>query len=78
MVISPDVAVAEAREVLAGTDWYDVGDLLSDCRLSELVRLRHAWWQRLAALGWTASEIGRHVGRHHTTILHALRKEMTR
>lgn len=72
-----DAADTIAREVLAGTDWYDVGDLLSDCRLSELVRLRHAWWRRLAALGWSASEIGRAVGRHHTTILHALHKDMT-
>lgn len=41
--VDADTADTIAREVLAGTDWYDVGDLLSDCRLSELVRLRHAW-----------------------------------
>lgn len=50
-----------------------VTDLLERNRSRILVRARTELYFRLRALGWSLPVIGLHVGRHHTSILHAPR-----
>lgn len=50
-----------------------VTDLLERNRSRILVRARTELYRRLRALGWSLPVIGLHVGRHHTSVLHALR-----
>lgn len=52
------------------------GELLSLSRLGRLPYGRHlAWWLCLELTGLSMAEIGRRVGaRHHTTVLHGLRR----
>ena len=44
------------------------------CRTSRLVTARHDVWFRLHRRGWCSSEIARHAGRDHTTVMSALDK----
>jgi chromosomal replication initiation ATPase DnaA len=43
-------------------------------RTVAVVRARVALWKRLSNEGFTMYAIGQAVGRHHTTVMHALRK----
>jgi chromosomal replication initiation ATPase DnaA len=51
-----------------------VVDVLGTGRRRELVRARQAVALELRGSGYSLPEIGRHLGRHHTTILYLLRR----
>jgi chromosomal replication initiation ATPase DnaA len=44
-------------------------------RTVAVVRARVALWKRLSDDGFSLYAIGQAVGRHHTTVMHALRKD---
>lgn len=48
--------------------------MLGSCRRAEIVRARHAAWDRMQRdLGMGVTEIGRCANRHWTTVLHGVR-----
>jgi chromosomal replication initiation ATPase DnaA len=49
-------------------------DVMGKGRTVAFVRARCAVWQRLSDEGFSLYAIGQAVGRHHTTVMHALRK----
>ena len=61
------IAVAGKRRV-------DVDDMLGPSRDAEYVAARRECYRRLRTeLGWSLPRIGRVFGRHHATVLYALR-----
>lgn len=49
-------------------------DVMGRGRTVGVVRARVALWQRLSDEGFSLYAIGQAVDRHHTTVMHALRK----
>lgn len=52
-------------------------DLMGRGRAVKLVRARCVVWKRLFDEGFSMNAIALAVGRHHTTVMHALRKPET-
>lgn len=51
-----------------------VAEILGDGRDAQVVAVRHRLWAMLHGTGLSLTAIGMITGRHHTTILHAIRK----
>ena len=49
-------------------------DVMGSARTVAIVQARWTMWKRLFDEGFSTSSIARAVGRHHTTVMHALRK----
>jgi chromosomal replication initiation ATPase DnaA len=62
-----------AAEVAAAHD-LQPADVMGSARTVAIVQARWAMWKRLFDEGFSTSSIARAVGRHHTTVMHALRK----
>jgi chromosomal replication initiation ATPase DnaA len=62
-----------AAEVAAAHD-VEPDDVMGSARTVAIVQARWALWKRLFDDGFSTSSIARSVGRHHTTVMHALRK----
>ena len=56
--------------------WHDVSkeDILGHCRRPHIVRARWQVMRELRQRGWSLTAIGDAMNRHHTTVLHALRR----
>lgn len=60
----------------SGVPWHQI---MSDTRKAEAVAARWAAMHRMRVeLGLSASAIGRHFGRDHSSVIHALRKMAAR
>ncbi|RYF50288.1 MAG: hypothetical protein EOO38_06030 [Cytophagaceae bacterium] len=72
---APSVSRVEqyAAEAAAAHD-ITAEDVMGNGRSIEFVQARWSMWRRLSDEGFTLYAIGQAVGRHHTTIMHALRK----
>lgn len=65
-------------EVSASTG-VPVRDITSDRRNLHIVAARHeVFWRLHAETDWSVAEIGRRLGRDHTTILHGIRQHEKR
>ena len=62
-----------AAEAAAANDVHP-DDVMGTARTVSFVRARCQVWRRLYDDGFSMYAIGQAVGRHHTTVMHALRK----
>ena len=58
----------------ASTYGISATDVMGTARTVAFVSARCVMWKRLYDEGFSKAAIGRAVGRHHTTVMHALRK----
>lgn len=61
-------------EEAAATHNVEPQDVMSATRAVAPVKARWAMWKRLSDEGFSIASIARAVGRHHTTVMYALRK----
>jgi chromosomal replication initiation ATPase DnaA len=71
---SPSRVAQYAAEAAADNN-VDPADVMGTARTASFVRARCHMWRRLYEDGFSMAEIGKAVGRHHTTVMHALRKD---
>lgn len=57
----------------AAAYFVEPSDVMGTGRTVAFVEARRAVWRRLADEGFSTSSIARAVGRHHTTVRHALK-----
>lgn len=62
-----------AAEAAAAHD-VEPADVMGTARTVAFVQARWAMWKRLSDEGFSIASIARAFGRHHTTVLYALRK----
>ncbi len=72
---APSVSRVERYAVeVAAAYGIAASDVMGTARTADFVSARWAMWKRLFDDGFSMAAIGRAVGRHHTTVMHALRK----
>lgn len=67
------MSAADIIEQVAIETGISVARMLSPSRYSELVRARRIAARRMAASGMCYMEIGRHLNRHHSSVMNMLR-----
>lgn len=70
----PSDVVMRICEEVANEARVGVFDILGRSRLGHIAEARKDAMQKASAAGLSAAEIGRQMGRDHTTVLHALGK----
>lgn len=76
-LITPYVKANAAMmlDLTAVTTKVSARDITSDSRYANIVRARHIYFYALhSVFGYPTAKIGRLLGYHHTTILHAIRR----
>lgn len=67
------VGLLALAESVASRHHITVGEMLGRRRTTQIVRARQEFYVALRRKGFSYPEIGRIVGRDHTTVLHACR-----
>ena len=53
-------------------------DILSHSKTADIIPARWEFWTRLYNIGWSYPRIGKHVRRHHTSVMHGVKEHLKR